>query len=141
MSQTLGLSADPCRKPKTDNQQLLRNKKKTEMEIWSESQVWNPKKIRVQTWKWKTQKWEAEFRVYFNRSNISKESKHHRYRKSFCSCQRRKNLQNVEFKASKSSPDLGFAINAFWNILNSIYFFCCLSIGFEIENRNYLLLQ
>ena len=38
-------------------------KKKTEIEIWSESQVRNPKK-------WKTQKWEAQFRVYCNRPTV-----------------------------------------------------------------------
>ena len=62
--QNLDLTAEPCRKPKTSNQQLLKNKVKLKLKYEVNLRFEN----QVQTWKWKTWKWEAEFQVYFKKS-------------------------------------------------------------------------
>ena len=64
MFKTQILTAESCRKTKTNNQQLVRKLKlKYEVNLRFETRI----NVWVQTQKWKTQKWEAEFQVYFNR--------------------------------------------------------------------------
>jgi hypothetical protein len=58
--QNLGLTAEPCRKPKANNQQLLRNKLKLklkhEVNLRFETQIWKPgpdlemKNLEIKSW-------------------------------------------------------------------------------------------
>ena len=67
-SSNLGWTAEPCRKPKTNNQQLLRNDLKLKLKYKVISGLKLRLENQVQTWKWKNPKWEAEFQVYFKKS-------------------------------------------------------------------------
>ena len=83
--QNLGLTAESCRKPKTNNQQLLRNKLKLalkyELNIRFETQIWKPgadlkmKNLEMRSWipgldleKICSKPGKSHFLVYFNKS-------------------------------------------------------------------------
>ena len=66
--QNLDLTAEPCRKPKTNNQQLSRNKLKMklkyEVKLMFETQIWKPENEKSENLK-------AEFQeVYFKKSSM-----------------------------------------------------------------------